>query len=165
MRSFALLCAACLLSGMSASVPAQVGIGVTIGPEPICPYGYFDYPPYDCAPYGYYGPDWFVNGCSSAWDSGSTGLMASTAMWTTAGIRATDMQDRCPRAASIRFSAFTPMKPATGTATWAWQITMAAANTAAALWAVGAQAGGVRRTDYLKRAVCRRARPRLRPAL
>jgi hypothetical protein len=29
---------------------------------PECPYGYFDYPPYDCAPYGYYGPDWFVDG-------------------------------------------------------------------------------------------------------
>ncbi len=61
-RSFALLCAACLLTGMSASVPAQIGIGVNIGPEPICPYGYFDYAPYDCAPYGYYGPDWFING-------------------------------------------------------------------------------------------------------
>ncbi|HEY4010329.1 MAG TPA: hypothetical protein VGM11_09285 [Acidobacteriaceae bacterium] len=35
---------------------------VNIGPQPVCPYGYFDYPPYDCAPYGYYGPDWFVGG-------------------------------------------------------------------------------------------------------
>ena len=41
---------------------AQVGIGVNIGPAPVCPYGYFDYAPYDCAPYGYYGPDWFVGG-------------------------------------------------------------------------------------------------------
>jgi hypothetical protein len=40
--------------------PAQ--IAVQIGPAPVCPYGYFDYPPYDCAPYGYYGPDWFVGG-------------------------------------------------------------------------------------------------------
>jgi hypothetical protein len=23
---------------------------------------YFDYTPYDCAPYGYYGPDWFAGG-------------------------------------------------------------------------------------------------------
>jgi len=37
---------------------AQVAIGVNIGPAPVCPYGYFDYAPYDCAPYGYYGPDW-----------------------------------------------------------------------------------------------------------
>src|ERR1700689_5692981 len=29
---------------------------------PDCPYGYFDYPPYSCAPYGYYGPEWFVDG-------------------------------------------------------------------------------------------------------
>ncbi len=42
---------------------AQVSFGVTVGgPAPLCPYGYFDYPPYDCAPYGYYGPDWFNGG-------------------------------------------------------------------------------------------------------
>jgi hypothetical protein len=48
-----------LLSSASAG-PAQVA--VNIGVAPVCPYGYFDYPPYDCAPYGYYGPDWFVGG-------------------------------------------------------------------------------------------------------
>jgi hypothetical protein len=40
--------------------PAQVS--VNIGVAPVCPYGYFDYPPYECAPYGYYGPDWFTGG-------------------------------------------------------------------------------------------------------
>jgi hypothetical protein len=40
--------------------PAQVVIG--IGGPPVCPYGYFDYAPYDCSPYGYYGPDWFNGG-------------------------------------------------------------------------------------------------------
>lgn len=45
-----------------AHAPAQVSVGVNIGPAPVCPYGYFDYPPYDCAPYGYYGPDWFTGG-------------------------------------------------------------------------------------------------------
>lgn len=40
--------------------PAQISIN--IGPQPVCPYGYFDYAPYDCAPYGYYGPDWFDGG-------------------------------------------------------------------------------------------------------
>jgi hypothetical protein len=30
--------------------------------EPVCPYGYFDYAPYACTPYGYYGPDFFVGG-------------------------------------------------------------------------------------------------------
>ena len=37
-------------------------IGVSIGVAPQCPYGYFDYEPYQCAPYGYYGPDWFTGG-------------------------------------------------------------------------------------------------------
>jgi hypothetical protein len=37
-------------------------IAVQIGPAPVCPYGYFDYPPYECAPYGYYGPEWFTGG-------------------------------------------------------------------------------------------------------
>jgi hypothetical protein len=31
-------------------------------PEPNCPYGYYSYAPYDCAPPGFYGPSWFVNG-------------------------------------------------------------------------------------------------------
>jgi hypothetical protein len=44
------------------SVSSQVGVGVNIGPAPVCPYGYFGYAPYNCAPYGYYGPDWFRNG-------------------------------------------------------------------------------------------------------
>lgn len=48
-----------LLGARSVS-PAQVMVDV--GPPPVCPYGYFDYPPYDCAPYGYYGPDWFIGG-------------------------------------------------------------------------------------------------------
>ena len=41
-----------------------VGIGAPVyyGPAPVCTYGYYDYSPYDCAPYGYYGPDWFVGG-------------------------------------------------------------------------------------------------------
>src|ERR1700743_328677 len=48
-----------LVSGMSIA-PAQVS--VNIGVAPVCPYGDFDYAPYSCAPYGYYGPDWFVGG-------------------------------------------------------------------------------------------------------
>lgn len=56
--TFAALTAA-LLSCASLA-PAQVSIN--IGVPPVCPYGYFDYPPYDCAPYGYYGPDWFAGG-------------------------------------------------------------------------------------------------------
>ena len=51
--------AASLLS-CAAVAPAQVS--VNIGVAPGCPYGYLDYAPYDCSPYGYYGPDWFAGG-------------------------------------------------------------------------------------------------------
>jgi hypothetical protein len=63
-----------LLSGSSLG-PAQVA--VSIGVEPGCPYGYFDYAPYDCAPYGYYGPDWFVGGLfigAGPWFHGHSGF-------------------------------------------------------------------------------------------
>src|SRR5689334_4530398 len=33
-----------------------------VGPEPVCPYGYYEYYPYACAPYGYYGPTYFIDG-------------------------------------------------------------------------------------------------------
>jgi hypothetical protein len=52
--------AAALLSIPSLKAPAQVS--VTFGAEPNCPYGYYDYAPYDCAPDGYYGPQWFNAG-------------------------------------------------------------------------------------------------------
>jgi hypothetical protein len=44
---------------------AQISIGVNLGGEPHephCPYGYYDYAPYSCSPYGYYGPEWFSGG-------------------------------------------------------------------------------------------------------
>lgn len=41
---------------------AEAQIAVNIGPPPVCPYGYFPEPPYECAPYGYYGPEWFDGG-------------------------------------------------------------------------------------------------------
>lgn len=62
LKSLPLLSLICLLVGHSSNAPAQISVGVNIGPEPVCPYGYFDYAPYSCAPYGYYGPDWFTNG-------------------------------------------------------------------------------------------------------
>jgi hypothetical protein len=55
--------------------PSQVVVG--IGVAPVCPYGYFDYAPYDCAPYGYYGPDWFVGGVflgAGPWFHGPAGF-------------------------------------------------------------------------------------------
>ena len=39
------------------------GVGPSyVGPAPECVYGYYDYYPYACAPYGYYGPEWFSDG-------------------------------------------------------------------------------------------------------
>lgn len=52
----------CVLALSCGNARAQVRIGVNIGVEPVCPYGYFNYAPYNCAPYGYYGPDWFNDG-------------------------------------------------------------------------------------------------------
>jgi hypothetical protein len=58
----ALACAAALSSGrvVPDTYPTQFSAAVGVAPD--CPYGYFDYAPYDCAPYGYYGPDWFIGG-------------------------------------------------------------------------------------------------------
>jgi hypothetical protein len=57
------------------TTPAQVSINIGVAPE--CPYGYFDYAPYDCAPYGYYGPDWFTGGIfvgAGPWFHGQRGF-------------------------------------------------------------------------------------------
>src|ERR1700735_2901075 len=51
-----------LLVSFAPAAKAQISVGVNLGPAPYCPYGYFDYAPYNCAPYGYYGPDWFTDG-------------------------------------------------------------------------------------------------------
>ena len=51
--SLALTAAAALLfAASSPRAEAQVAVGVNIGPAPVCPYGYYDYAPYPCAPYG-----------------------------------------------------------------------------------------------------------------
>src|ERR1700753_413765 len=59
-QKFAVTSVAAGLLGSLSIAPAQVSVNT--GPAPVCPYGYFDYAPYDCAPYGYYGPDWFDGG-------------------------------------------------------------------------------------------------------
>ncbi len=54
---------------------AQIGIG--IGIAPVCPYGYYDFAPYSCSPYGYYGPDWFNGGLfigAGPWFHGRSGF-------------------------------------------------------------------------------------------
>ena len=63
---FAALLGICLLYAPFASAQrVVVGVGVGpayYGPPPVCAYGYYDYYPYACAPYGFYGPEWFVDG-------------------------------------------------------------------------------------------------------
>lgn len=59
LSTVAALCFALLPSHQA---QAQVSFGVNIGAPPVCPYGYYDFPPYNCAPYGYYGPEWFNDG-------------------------------------------------------------------------------------------------------
>jgi hypothetical protein len=64
MRSFkfiALTAVAGLCFAASTS-KTQAQVSVDIGVAPECPYGYYDYAPYNCAPYGYYGPEWFTGG-------------------------------------------------------------------------------------------------------
>ena len=58
-----------LIFAVAGSAQAQVAVGVrvgpviaSVGPAPVCAYGYYGYYPYACAPYGYYGSSWFVNG-------------------------------------------------------------------------------------------------------
>jgi hypothetical protein len=70
---------ACALSvGLFAGqfvAPAQIVVG--IGAAPMCPYGYYDYAPYSCSPYGYYGPDWFNGGIfigAGPWFHGRSGF-------------------------------------------------------------------------------------------
>ena len=65
MRGFkflALSAVAGLCFAFSAPTTTQAQISVGIGVAPVCPYGYYDYAPYNCAPYGYYGPNWFSGG-------------------------------------------------------------------------------------------------------
>ncbi len=54
------ICVAALAPKAHAQINIHIGIGG--GAPPACPYGYYDYAPYTCAPYGYYGPTWFLNG-------------------------------------------------------------------------------------------------------
>jgi hypothetical protein len=57
------LAAAVAVVGFTAAAPkAEAGVGIGIGAEPECPYGYYDRAPYACAPYGYYGTEWFAGG-------------------------------------------------------------------------------------------------------
>jgi hypothetical protein len=73
-----LMLAAAGAIGFTASAPkAQAQVAVEVGVAPECPYGYYDAAPYNCAPTGYYGPEWFNGGVfigSGPWFHGSEGF-------------------------------------------------------------------------------------------
>jgi hypothetical protein len=63
MRGFAIaLFAAAVGIGVTATAPKAQAQAVEVGVAPDCPYGYYDVAPYACAPAGYYGPEWFIDG-------------------------------------------------------------------------------------------------------
>ena len=73
MRSMRLVLIAMLLAlPFAVTANAQMDEGVGVGPAvayapeaygpPVCDWGYYAYYPYACAPYGYYGPQWFYGG-------------------------------------------------------------------------------------------------------
>ena len=45
-----------------AGVGVGIGVGGYVAGPPVCSYGYYQDYPYACAPYGYYGSSYFVNG-------------------------------------------------------------------------------------------------------
>jgi hypothetical protein len=62
LRYVALAAVAGFAFTMAATPRAQTQVTVDIGVAPSCPYGYYETAPYGCAPYGYYGPEWFTGG-------------------------------------------------------------------------------------------------------
>ena len=70
LRYLALLAIVVFILMPAPAAHAQISFGIQFGggypdappPPPVCPYGYYSYPPYACAPVGFYGPQWFDNG-------------------------------------------------------------------------------------------------------
>jgi hypothetical protein len=59
MIALAAVAAVCVIAG---APKTEAQINVAIGVAPDCPYGYYDYAPYNCVPDGYYGSEWFNSG-------------------------------------------------------------------------------------------------------
>jgi hypothetical protein len=79
MRGFALVVLTAFagigFTAATAKAEAQVAVEIGVGPE--CPYGYYDVAPYNCAPTGYYGPEWFTGGAFigvGPWFHGASGF-------------------------------------------------------------------------------------------
>jgi hypothetical protein len=76
LKLFTLAAVAAICFAVTApKMQAQVQVDIGVAPE--CPYGYYDVAPYDCAPYGYYGPEWFTGGVfigAGPWFHGPAGF-------------------------------------------------------------------------------------------
>ncbi|MGC1106458.1 MAG: hypothetical protein WA876_07960 [Candidatus Acidiferrales bacterium] len=73
--AFVVIAAVAGLCFTATAPKAEAQVSVSIGVAPDCPYGYYDVAPYDCAPYGYYGPEWFTSGVfigAGPWFHGSS---------------------------------------------------------------------------------------------
>src|ERR1700734_2687529 len=73
-RTFLVLAAVAAISFTANTPKAAAQVAVEIGVAPQCPYGYYDGAPYGCAPYGYYGSEWFSGGAfigAGPWFHGS----------------------------------------------------------------------------------------------
>jgi hypothetical protein len=64
-----LLLAVLALPALHSQAQVSIGVGINIGPNygvyhapPVCEWGFYPDYPFGCAPYGYYGPEWFVDG-------------------------------------------------------------------------------------------------------
>lgn len=63
LRHLAIFGVFCITAAAShAQISFGIGIGAPVYGPPVCPYGYYNSYPYACAPYGYYGPQWFPGG-------------------------------------------------------------------------------------------------------
>lgn len=89
LKYFALLAIFGFFLTPTRSAHAQISFGINIGGgypagPPVCQFGYYDYPPYACAPYGYYGPQWFTNGIfigAGPWFGGGWGGWRDDGGW------------------------------------------------------------------------------------
>src|ERR1700681_4121110 len=75
--NFALAGAVAVVCFTAAAPKVEAQVSINIGAEPGCPYGYYDYAPYACAPDGYYGPEWFAGGIfigAGPWFHGPAGF-------------------------------------------------------------------------------------------
>ncbi|MGA2991586.1 MAG: hypothetical protein ABSD88_14010 [Candidatus Korobacteraceae bacterium] len=71
MRGLLLAVTTTLLACLVLVPTIKADVSISINP-PACFYGYYNYSPFACAPYGYYGPGYFYNGIFlgvGPWDS------------------------------------------------------------------------------------------------